>query len=287
MQYPYDKQALINEFELFDQAMSVFKTENMPEIDDIEIKPVTDECKHLNISNENSNMFCIDCGEEMEKSIFQDKEWRYYGQSDNKRTSDPNRVVPRKFEDKNIFHDVENMNFGDKTVHLANQIYLQVTKGQIFRGHSRRALVFSSIFHAFKLQGKPQSHDKLIKIFNLSRKIGLKGLKYVNLNSPKDSLIHTTYITPENLIEDIMDKFKATKEQKLEVIDLYKKIKNRSSKINRSRPQSVASALTYFWICYKGLDITLKEFASKTDLSELTIDKLAKEIGNVLDINVF
>ena len=84
-----------------------------------------------------------------------------------------------------------------------------------------------------------------------------------------------------------MDKFKATKEQKLEVIDLYKKIKNRSSKINRSRPQSVASALTYFWICYKGLDITLKEFASKTDLSELTIDKLAKEIGNVLDINVF
>ena len=84
-----------------------------------------------------------------------------------------------------------------------------------------------------------------------------------------------------------MDKFKATEEQKLEVNELYKKIKNKSSKINRSRPQSVASALTYFWICYKGIDISLKEFAKKTDLSELTIDKLAKEIGNILDINIF
>ena len=41
-------------------------------------------CKHKNISNENSCILCLDCGKELEKSIFQDKEWRYYGQSDNK-----------------------------------------------------------------------------------------------------------------------------------------------------------------------------------------------------------
>jgi transcription initiation factor TFIIIB Brf1 subunit/transcription initiation factor TFIIB len=133
------------------------------------------------------------------------------------------------------------------------------TNGQIFRGNSRRAIIFAAIFHAFKLIGKPQSHDKLIKIFDLNRKIGLKGLKHVNLNAPKDSLIHTTYITPEYLIEDIMDKFKANKEQKEEVVKLYYSIKNKSSKINRSRPQSVASGLTYFWICHKGIDISLNE----------------------------
>ena len=279
------------DFDLFEQALNEYEeNENVKVKVDVNVKDLEDIhfeiCKHLNYNGEGSIIFCIDCGEEMEKTMFQDKEWRYYGQSDNKRTSDPNRVTPRKFEDRNIYKDVENMGFSDKVVHLANQIYTQVTKGQIFRGNSRRAIVFASIFHAFKLYGKPQSHDKLIKIFDLDRKLGLKGLKHVNLNAPRDSLIHTTYITPENLIEDIMDRFKATKDQKEEVIELYNKIKNKSSKINRSRPQSVASALTYFWICYKGMDITLKEFAKKSDLSELTIDRLAKEIAIVLQVNI-
>ena len=279
------------DFDLFEQALNEYEeNENVKVKVDVNVKDLEDIhfeiCKHLNYNGEGSIIFCIDCGEEMEKTMFQDKEWRYYGQSDNKRTSDPNRVIPRKFEDRNIYKDVENMGFSDKVVHLANQIYTQVTKGQIFRGNSRRAIVFASIFHAFKLYGKPQSHDKLIKIFDLDRKLGLKGLKHVNLNAPRDSLIHTTYITPENLIEDIMDRFKATKDQKEEVIELYNKIKNKSSKINRSRPQSVASALTYFWICYKGMDITLKEFAKKSDLSELTIDRLAKEIAIVLQVNI-
>lgn len=241
-------------------------------------------CTHSNFSNEGSIIYCTDCGEEIEKNIYQDKEWRYYGQTDNKRTSDPNRVIPRKFEDRNIYKDVENMGFSDKIIHLANQIYTQVTKGQIFRGNSRRAIIFGCIFHSFKLLGKPQSHDKLIKIFELNRKIGLKGLKYINLNASKDSLIHTTYITPENLIDDIMDKFKATTEQKKEVIELYNKIKNKSSKINRARPQSVSASITYFWVCYKGLDISLKDFAKKAELSELTIDRLSKEISEVLKI---
>jgi transcription initiation factor TFIIIB Brf1 subunit/transcription initiation factor TFIIB len=276
----------MTDFDLFEKAMNEYKLENEIEISLSDKESICEICEHVNFTSEGSTVFCIDCGQELEKNMFQDKEWRYYGQSDTKRTSDPNRVIARKFEDRNIYKDVESMGFSDKVVHLANQIYTQVTKGQIFRGNSRRSIVFASIFHAFKLQGKPQSHDKLIKIFDLNRKIGLKGLKHVNLNAPKDSLIHTTYITPENLIEDIMDKFKAAREQKDEVIELYKKIKNRSSKINRSRPQSVASGLTYWWICHKGLDISLKEFARKSDLSELTIDRLTKEISEVLDIRV-
>jgi transcription initiation factor TFIIIB Brf1 subunit/transcription initiation factor TFIIB len=273
----------MTDFDLFEQALNEYEANTLTEDGEIAL---TETCEHLNYTSEGSVIYCIDCGQEVEKTIYQDKEWRYYGQTDNKRVSDPTRVIPRKFEERNIYRDVENMGFSDKIVHTANQIYNQVTKGQIFRGNSRRSIVFASIFHSFKLQGKPQSHDKLIKIFDLNRKIGLKGLKYVNLKAPKDSLIHTTYITPENLIEDIMDKFKATKEHKDEVSELYNKIKNKSSKINRSRPQSVASAITYFWICHRGLDISLKDFAKKTDLSELTIDRLAKEISEVLKIPI-
>jgi transcription initiation factor TFIIIB Brf1 subunit/transcription initiation factor TFIIB len=245
---------------------------------------INEGCLHKNIYNDNTNVICTDCGKELEKSIFQDKEWRYYGQSDNKRTSDPNRVHIRKIDDRNIFKDVENMGFSDKVISLANQIYIQVTKGQIFRGNSRKSVVFSCVFHSFKILGKPQTHENLIKIFGLTRKASLKGLKFVNLNVPKDSPIHTTYITPINLIEDIMDKFKATDEHKNEVINLYSKIKNKSSKINRSRPQSISSGLIYFWISMKNIDISLKEFAKKVELSELTISKIAKEISDILGV---
>ena len=122
----------------------------------------------------------------------------------------------------------------------------------------------------------------LFVFFLLVEKLDLKGLKHVNLHVSKESKIHTTYITPINLVEDIMDQFSATNVQKNEVIDLYKRIKNKSSKLNRSRPQSTASGLTYYWIRKKNIDITLKEFSKKAELSELTIDKIAKEIEKVL-----
>lgn len=132
------------------------------------------------------------------------------------------------------------------------------------------------------MSGKPQTHDKLIQVFSLKRKTGLKGLKHVNLYASRDSKLRTTYITPINLVEDIMEKFSANKDQKKEVGELYEKIKNKSSRLNRSRPQSVASGLVYYWIRLKKKEITLKEFAKKVNLSELTINKIAKEISGVL-----
>jgi len=282
----------MSDFSLFEEALGEYDTMKKNEVSELENSVINNDskislCKHSNIIDENGIVCCGDCGIEMEKSIFHEKEWRYYGQADNKRISDPNRVHLRKLEERNIYKDVESMGFSDKIVSLANQIYIQVTKGKIFRGNSRKAIIFASIYHSFKVQDKPQPHENLIKIFKLDRKNALKGLKHVNLNIPRDSVIHTTYITPINLVEDIMDKFYATSEHKKEVRELYEKIANKSSKINRSRPQSIAAGLVFFWICYKGLDISIKDFASKTDLSELTINKISKEISEILEIPIY
>mgnify|MGYP003336189110 FL=1 len=82
-----------------------------------------------------------------------------------------------------------------------------------------------------------------------------------------------------------MDKFKSSQEQKEEVIKLYSRIKNKSSKLNRARPQSVAASLIYYWTQQNNIDINLKDFAKKVDLSELTIDKNTKEISVILNNN--
>lgn len=285
----------MSDFDLFNQALNEYKkTEKSRDFDsersdseDSENSETNEDeqtpsCPHSNVTVEKGVVECTDCGEEISKKIQHTKEWRYYGQIDTRKISDPNRVQQRKSEDRNIYKDVENMGFSDKIISEANKIYFQVTQGKIFRGNSRKAIVFACIFHSYKLSGKPQSHEKLIGIFKLDRKAGLKGLKHVNLHAPKNSQIRTTYITPINLVEEIMEKFSATKEQKQEVIKLYHMIKNKSSRLNRSRPQSVASGLVYFWICSKNKDITLKQFTKKVSLSELTVNKIAKEISEVI-----
>lgn len=267
------------EFELFEQALATYEqTQSASEKN----KECSGICYHHNIINENGIISCVECGEEIRHSINHEKEWRYYGASDSKRNTDPNRVQIRKVEERNIIKDVENMGFSDTIIGKADELYAQVTKGQIYRGNSRKAIVFACIFHAYKLAGNHQTPENLIKLFGLDRKNGLKGLKIVNVNAPKDSQIHTSYITPEHLVNDIMDKFKASPVQKAEVIELYDKIKNKSSKLNRSRPQSVAAALTYYWILNKNINISIKDFAKKADLSELTINKNTKEVALVL-----
>jgi transcription initiation factor TFIIIB Brf1 subunit/transcription initiation factor TFIIB len=230
----------------------------------------------------NGNKVCEHCGLELPREIDNSKEWRYYGAQDTRHNGDPSRCHMRKVEERTINKDVEHMGFSDKIIEKANSIYETVSGGKIFRGNSRKAIIFACIFHAYKLSGEPQPHETLIEIFNLEKKVGLRGLKMVNLKIPSDSDIKSTYITPEHLIIDIMNKFDATDEQKDDVIDIYKQITNRSTILNRSRPQSVASGIVRYYILVNGKDISMNEFRAKVKLSELTINRIVKEIGNLL-----
>ena len=268
-----------NNFELFDEALHEFNKNNEDENQD-EIEK--NDCSHANIIDDNGIKLCEDCGLEITRDIQYNKEWRYYGASDTRHNSDPNRCHVRKTEEKTIYKDVENMGFGDKIISLANKIYEEVTGGKIYRGNSRKSIVFACIFHAYKIHGNPQSCENLIEIFRLERKVGLKGLKHVNLNASKDSQIRTTYITPENLVQEIMKKFDATEAQIDEVVKIYHQVKNKSSILNRSRPQSVASGLVRYYILLKDKDISMQCFRQKVKLSELTINRIAKEISKIL-----
>ena len=242
----------------------------------------TGKCSHKNLIIDNNVRQCSDCGMEVQRDILHDKEWRFYGAADTRHSSDPNRCQIRKSDERTIYKDVDNMGFSDKIISEADKLYGQVTGGKIFRGNSRKSIVFACIFHSYKIQGNAQSCESLIKAFSLDRKIALKGLKHVSLNAPKDSKIRNIYITPEHLITEIMDKFEANKNHKDEVLELYEKIKNKSTVINRSRPQSVASGLVRYYILLKRKDIPMNEFRSKVELSELTINRIVKEIEKIL-----
>lgn len=270
----------MSDFELFEQAIAIYETKKSPILDNCE----ENICQHFETITENGVISCQECGEEIHHKIMHEKEWTYYSSSSGKKFSDPNRTQARKTDERSIHKDVENMGFSDSIVDIADEFYNKAAKGQIYRGDSRKALIFASIFEAFKLTNNYQLPEILLRQFNLPRKKGLRGLKIVAVNLPKDTkVVNTKVVTPPvHLIYDIMDKFRATQAQKNEVVKLYELVKNRSSKLNRARPQSVASALVFYWICKKKIDISQKEFAKKVELSEITIDKNAIEVALIL-----
>jgi len=186
-------------------------------------------------------------------------------------------------EDKSIFKDVETFGFSEKVVNVANDMYTEVTKGKIYRGNSRRAIIFGCIFHAIKIHGKMYSCESLRSIFKLDKKIILKGLKHVNLNSSKVNMVNR-YITPMELINEYMVKFVHTEEDIQAINEIYEKVKNKSSIINRSRPQSVASSIIYYYFSTKfgTNNFSIKDFIKKIKLSELTVNKITKEIKKLI-----
>ncbi len=245
----------------------------------VESKPTPEpltvlSCAHKRVTREEGSTFCRDCGVELKDLVEKGGTM--------KTRLDPNRCQVRKQEEKGIYKDVERMGFTENIVRSANKIFTDTTKGQIYRGNSRKAIIFACIFHAFKIAGNPQSCDSLIDIFNLERKVGLRGLKIVGLQAPKNSLIRNSHITACDLIREIMKKFEARPDQIAEVEDLYRRTENRSSVLNRCRPQSVAAGLTYYYIRREQKEIPIKDFISRVNLSELTVLKIAKEIANVL-----
>ena len=237
------------------------------------------KCSHKTTES-NGYKICILCGHIVKQNLSNgNKEWRYYGMSNN----DPNRTHMRKIETKSIYKDVQNLNLGEDVIYTANNIYTEVTKNKIFRAKSRKSIVFACVFNAYKKLGIPQTPESLFKLFNLKRKVALKGLKMVGMKMDQSSII-TKYITPDIIIKDILENFSTTQDQVQEVVDIYHKVHNKSSKLNRSRPKSVASGIVYFWICENSKHITLKEFSNIVNLSELTIQKISKEVERILEL---
>ena len=164
----------------------------------------------------------------------------------------------------------------------ANEIYEKSTDGKIFRGCYRKSIIYGCVLQALKeSENCSITPERLISTFGLTKAGALKGMKFVN---SIDTNFKINSVPMTTIINEIMGKFNAKEEYKMEVNDLYTKIQNKSSELNRARPQSIASGLIYYWnYKNKKTKLPLKEFAQKIPLSELTITKISKEIEFILD----
>jgi transcription initiation factor TFIIIB Brf1 subunit/transcription initiation factor TFIIB len=248
-----------------------------------ELDEIFAECTHSDIaSNENGFNICADCGMEMDSGISHDQEWRFYGDVDNKHSSDPSRVQYKKNPDKGIRKDLEKLNLPVEVINIADDYYFQVTQGEIKRSNLRKGIMYACVFEAYKDLRQPQTPCALQVVFNnISRKNISKGLTYFHLRY-KEKGAKTEHITAEHFIPTVLKKFSVTDEHINIVLDLYRKIEGKSSILNRSNPQSVSCGLVYYYFTKNKIDINSAKFGKIVNLSDITVTKIASEIEEIM-----
>jgi len=233
------------------------------------------ECLHLNVLIWNDSNLCGDCGLEITENNTTDY--------NSKSFSDPTRCYIRKEKDKTIYQDLQHLNISKRIKDIANNIYVEACKSKVKRATNRKGVVFASVFQAYKLDNNPQSFETLLQLFKIKPKSASNGVKFISENISKDSPIHTNYITPKHRILDFLQKFSVSEEKRTEILELYALVENRSSLINRSKPQSVAAGILWAWLSMNNANISIKEFIRKVGLSELTVNKISKEVIRVVN----
>ena len=238
-------------------------------------------CLHTDTINSNGMDICIDCGLEISILNMSEKEWRYYGDNDNINSSDPSRCQFRKNPEKGIKKELIKLGFPIDISNLSDELYLTVTKGEIKRSNLRKGIMFACVFNAYKQKNNPQIPEELQKKFKIDRKNISKGLTYFHLNNSNKT--NDTYISIEDFIPKIMEKFNIKQNHIDTVLSLSKVIKNSSSVLIRSNPQSVSSSLVFYYLRKLNPDISISQFSRIVKLSEITILRLINEIENIIE----
>lgn len=239
------------------------------------------ECTHENTIEDSRVTICVDCGQEIFKAMPNNREWRYYSKGDSRFRDNPTRVHQRKKDEPSIHRDLAKYNFSDNIVDLIVKLYKEVTGGKIYRAKRRDAIIYGCTYYAFRMLGNNNTSN-LARQMGVSSKNTLKGIKHVSLHT-KNPIVRKLQSTPKDIICEIMSNMRTSNENKAEVLDLYSQISDRSSRLNRSRPRSIAAGLIYYWSQTKRKHIDITEFAREVSLSNLTIRNIAQEIGNVLE----
>jgi transcription initiation factor TFIIIB Brf1 subunit/transcription initiation factor TFIIB len=241
------------------------------EHDDDEDEPEDGACSHSSLSEQRGMFVCIQCGCVMPDNYDNDKEYKYINMK-----QQSGRQV-RKMYEKSIFKDLDAYCIPQNIQIYANEHYKKVSDGKIFRGQSRKAVIFSCVFIAYKQMNQPQSIERLQTVFKINKKTVSKGIKIVGLALQKQD--NKMFLNVDDIIPEMLSKFQSSTEVQEKVKQLYYMIQNRSSTINRSRPRSVAAALIYYFMKASNKQFSDKIFCSTVQLSKLTIQKLHQEIA--------
>lgn len=255
------------------------------------IETPDDDCEHKTCFEAEGINICKDCGCEVELLDFQ-PEWRYYGASDTRSSGDPSRChrskestrggIDRAFQDSKLGHLP--LSIRKKT----EQKYKKIVGNETVRGRGRKSIVAACLLYTFRDEGDVRTADEVRSMFGLTKQEMSSGLTRCHATFPE---YRTSIVKPSDLIRRIMHLTKIDISHYRHIIRISKCLESVDATLNRSSPQSVASAVVYLYICLtpeikEELGITKTKFARDVCLSDITISKLVKKAAEIIGANV-
>jgi transcription initiation factor TFIIIB Brf1 subunit/transcription initiation factor TFIIB len=260
-------------------------------LDPDDLTSIIKECKHENVIMDKGLCVCKDCCVEIQVFDFS-PEWRFYGQSDNKSFKDPSRCRYSKSNNRNLdpIFDSCGVSIPEKIRDVTQEKYNKIVdrlreskEKNTVRGKRKKSIVAACLFYSYRESGEYRTSDYIRNFFDLSQKNMSTGMFEYSKTFPDD---RKNTISPENLIRWQMTLSGIHISHYKKILAIARYLNNASEILTRSNPQSVSAAILYFYLClnpeYKTkLGLTKSKFASRVDLSDITITKLVQEISRV------
>lgn len=236
--------------------------------DDMELQ----YCLHPSIDNINGKRICNDCYEIIQNVI----------DFEPNKINDHDRSHYRYSSTSKIKKDeLSSYGLSDNILNRIINLYNDFSDNKIFRGKTRKAIICSCIYFSFLLENNPQDKRTIYAMFKdiPNNKLG-QGFKAVNLYLSENRIPIKSAFYKERIYHQ-MGELNSSQTQINEVLEIFNRILNQSSLINRVKHHSLIGGVIYFWILKEHISISLDDFAKKFDLSEFTILKISNEIERV------
>lgn len=273
-------------------------------------------CNNYNIIEEAGNRICQDCGIVDGMIIDTQQEWRYYGVSDNKYSSDPTRC---SHSSNSLFDEVQfggiMKGYGNEkyrrllkwnsiqykvkslmgickkiqeackegdipycVTDKANFMYKMVSEDVIKRGVSRSALIAACVYYACKDKNIPRKRREISELFDISISRMTVGCNvFKNIMFSKNANF-VNNLTPST-VEEFIKRNCILLNIDNEHCDICLYIANIVDKLGivmDNIPSSISVGCIYLMCQNFNLDITKKIISEKCNISQVTISKTYK-----------
>jgi transcription initiation factor TFIIIB Brf1 subunit/transcription initiation factor TFIIB len=276
---------------------------------------IKDKCINCNQEGflvcDSENIVCTFCGCENDSIIDMGAEWRFYGNDDNKKSSDPTRcgmpsnqhiqdtslstvILGKGFEVYRKLNSWNGLTYKQRSlIGILNKIalkanidnvpqsiidatmnmYKMISQNYIKRGSSRESLIAACFFNALRDQGMIRSTDEVARLFDIKSKKLSKGCnEFTELMFIKNR----EYVKNMKPIEskDLIERFGTLLDIDPDYIEIGVRIAILVDKLGicqENNPKSIAVGVLYLLSATYDLKITKKEIADQCKTSEVTV----------------
>lgn len=223
------------------------------------------ECKHTSIIEDNLIKICTQCGKEL-KELDMSSEWRCYNSdtsSSRCHKSKKTRPIDDVLGNKDIPESIRDI-VQDRFNQVTATLNTNNTKATL-RKSKRTALIATCLFYTYMEKGQYYTMSHFYKMFDIDKQALTFG-KEQYLRVFKDA--RTIMIKPEDLLVWLMNKINIPMTYYQDILKVVHIIKHTTTNLKKAKPQAVAAAIIYTWIC------TRKELYNELKMSKIAYSNI-------------